>query len=147
MEQMVIPDGIPTVPRNRKSRKSVPKPSAEEKTSRNSVPWNKNRSKLSEWFPNPSVLLHTWQTRIRQGTLNNYMIHFAVGFSEAALRRDNIFLGCRVASGVPRGDAQDARASGQPKMCIPPCKIRATYNSGRLKKNYFCIVEGNLYTF
>ncbi len=43
---MVISDGIPVVPRNRKSRNSVPNPSAEEKTTRNSVPWNKNRSNL-----------------------------------------------------------------------------------------------------
>ncbi len=49
-EQMVIYDGIPAVPRNRISRNSVPNPSAEEKTSRNSVPRNRNRSKLSE-FP------------------------------------------------------------------------------------------------
>jgi hypothetical protein len=46
-EQMVISDGIPTVPRNRNSRNSVPNPSAEEKTTRNSVPWSKNRSKVS----------------------------------------------------------------------------------------------------
>jgi hypothetical protein len=37
-EQMVISDGIPVVPRKRKSRNSVPNPSAEEKTTRNSVP-------------------------------------------------------------------------------------------------------------
>ena len=42
---MVISDGIPVVPRNRKSRNSVPSPSAEEKTTRNSVLWTKNRSK------------------------------------------------------------------------------------------------------
>ncbi len=47
---MVISDGIPAVPRNRKPRNSVPNPSAEEKTTRNSVPLNKNRSELSE-FP------------------------------------------------------------------------------------------------
>ncbi len=50
MEQMVISDGIPAVPRNRKPRNSVPNPSGEEKTTRNSVPLNKNRSELSE-FP------------------------------------------------------------------------------------------------
>ena len=44
--KMVISDGIPVVPRNRKSRNSVPNPSAEEKIARNSVPKNKNRSKL-----------------------------------------------------------------------------------------------------
>ncbi len=38
---MVISDGIPVVPRNRKSRNSVPNPSAEEKTTRNSFPCNK----------------------------------------------------------------------------------------------------------
>jgi hypothetical protein len=43
---MVISDGIPAVPRNRKPRNSVPK----EKTTQNSVPLNKNRSELSE-FP------------------------------------------------------------------------------------------------
>ncbi len=37
-EQMVISDWIPTVPRNRNSRNSVPNPSVEEKTARNSVP-------------------------------------------------------------------------------------------------------------
>jgi hypothetical protein len=47
---MVISDGIPAVPRNRKPRNSGPNPSAEEKTTRNSVPLNKNRSELSE-FP------------------------------------------------------------------------------------------------
>jgi hypothetical protein len=47
---MVISDGIPAVPRNRKPRNSIPNPSAEEKTTRNSVPLNKNRSELSE-FP------------------------------------------------------------------------------------------------
>jgi hypothetical protein len=45
---MVISGGIPAVPKNRNSRNSVLNPSAEEKTSRISVPWNKNRSKLSE---------------------------------------------------------------------------------------------------
>ncbi len=35
------------------SQNSVPNPSAEEKTTRNSVPWNKNRSKLSNSVPNP----------------------------------------------------------------------------------------------
>jgi hypothetical protein len=47
---MVNSDGIPAVPRNRKPRNSVPNPSVEEKTTRNSVPLNKNRSELSE-FP------------------------------------------------------------------------------------------------
>ncbi len=45
-EQLVISDGIPVVPRNRKSRNSVPNPSAEEKITRNSVPKNQNKSKL-----------------------------------------------------------------------------------------------------
>ncbi len=52
-EQMVISDGIPAVPRNRNSRNSVPNPSAEEKTVRNSVPLNKNISKLSEFPSKP----------------------------------------------------------------------------------------------
>jgi hypothetical protein len=47
---MVISNGIPAVPRNRKPRNSVPNPFAEEKTTRNSVTLNKNRSELSE-FP------------------------------------------------------------------------------------------------
>jgi hypothetical protein len=47
---MVISDGIPAVPGNKNPRNSVPNPSAEEKTTRNSVPLSKNRSKLSE-FP------------------------------------------------------------------------------------------------
>jgi hypothetical protein len=47
---MVISDGIRAVPRNRKPRNSAPNPSAEEKTTRNSVPLNKNRSELLE-FP------------------------------------------------------------------------------------------------
>jgi hypothetical protein len=46
----VISDGIPAVPRNRMSRNSVPNPAAGEKTTRNSVPWNKNRIIFSE-FP------------------------------------------------------------------------------------------------
>jgi hypothetical protein len=52
-EQMVISDGIPAVPRNKNSRNSVPNPSAEEKTTRNFVPWNKNRSKLTEFRSEP----------------------------------------------------------------------------------------------
>ncbi len=47
---MVISDGIPAVPRNKNPRNSVPNTSAEEKTTRNSVPLSKNRSNLSE-FP------------------------------------------------------------------------------------------------
>jgi hypothetical protein len=50
---MVISDGIPTVPRNRNSRNSVPNPSAEENTTRNFVPWNWKRSKLSEFPSKP----------------------------------------------------------------------------------------------
>ncbi len=50
---MVIYDGIPAVLRNRKSRNSVPNPSTEEKTTRNSVPLNKNRSKLSGFPSEP----------------------------------------------------------------------------------------------
>jgi hypothetical protein len=52
-EQMVISDGNPAVPRNRHSRNSVPNPSAEEKTMRNSVPWIKNRSMLAEFRSEP----------------------------------------------------------------------------------------------
>ncbi len=52
-EQMVISDGIPAVPRNRNARNSVPNPSAEEKKVRNSVPLNKNISKLSEFPSKP----------------------------------------------------------------------------------------------
>jgi hypothetical protein len=47
---LVISDRIPAVPRSRKPRNSVPSPSAEEKTTWNSVPLNKKRSELSE-FP------------------------------------------------------------------------------------------------
>jgi hypothetical protein len=47
---MAISDGIPAVPRKKNSRNSVPNPSAEEKTTWNSIPLNKNISKLSE-FP------------------------------------------------------------------------------------------------
>ncbi len=50
---MVISDGILAVPRNRNFQYSVPNPSAEEKTTRNSVPWNKNRSKFSEFPSEP----------------------------------------------------------------------------------------------
>jgi hypothetical protein len=50
---MVISDGIPAVPRNRKPRNSVPNPSAEEKTTGNSIPENKTRSKLSEFLSEP----------------------------------------------------------------------------------------------
>ena len=42
--------GTNAVPRNKNPRNSVPNPSAEEKTTRNSVTLNKNRSELSE-FP------------------------------------------------------------------------------------------------
>ncbi len=35
------------------SRNSIPNPFAEEKTTRNSVPWNKNRSKLLEFCSKP----------------------------------------------------------------------------------------------
>jgi hypothetical protein len=47
---MVISNGIPAVPWNRQPWNSVPNPSTEEKTTRNSVPLNKKRSELSE-FP------------------------------------------------------------------------------------------------
>jgi hypothetical protein len=60
---MVISDGIPAVPQNRKlseflsmeqnSLNSVLNPSAEEKTSQNSVTWNKNRRRLSEFRSEP----------------------------------------------------------------------------------------------
>jgi hypothetical protein len=43
---MLISDGIPAVPRNRNLRNSVPNPSAEEKTTRNSVPWKKKKHTL-----------------------------------------------------------------------------------------------------
>ncbi len=49
-EQRVISVGIPAVPRNRKSRNSVPNPSAEEKRTRNSVPLNKKQKQSLE-FP------------------------------------------------------------------------------------------------
>ncbi len=52
-EQMVISDGIPAVPRNRISQNSVPNPSAEEKTTLNSVPRNRYISKLSEFPSEP----------------------------------------------------------------------------------------------
>jgi hypothetical protein len=52
---MVISDGIPAFPRNRKSRNSVPNPSVEEKTTRDSVLLNKNRSKLSEFPSEPFI--------------------------------------------------------------------------------------------
>jgi hypothetical protein len=68
---MVISDGISAVPRKRKfseflsepfrgtkinanSRNSRPNPSAEEITTWNFTPWNKNRSKLSEFPSKPS---------------------------------------------------------------------------------------------
>ncbi len=54
-EQLVISDGIPVVPRNRKSRNSVPNPSAEEKIARNSVPWSKIESNSHNSVPNPSA--------------------------------------------------------------------------------------------
>jgi hypothetical protein len=50
---MVISDGIPVVPRNRKSRNSIPNPSAEEKTTQNSVPWYQNRCQFSEFRYEP----------------------------------------------------------------------------------------------
>jgi hypothetical protein len=52
-EQMVISDRIPAVPRNRNSWYSVPNHSVEEKTTRNSVPWNKTRSILAEFRSEP----------------------------------------------------------------------------------------------
>ncbi len=72
---MVNSDGIPAVPRNRNSRNSVPNPSAEEKTTRNSVPWNKNRRKLAEFRSEPAA-----EEKITR-------INFAVRISEAAMRR------------------------------------------------------------
>jgi hypothetical protein len=96
---MAISDGIPAVPRNKKSRNSVPNPSAEEKTSRNSVPWNKNRGTslgmISESFRNCDRRDRHKYEEVH--ILDKYMINFAVRISEAAMRRDNIFLGCRVA--------------------------------------------------
>ncbi len=61
---MVISDGIPAVPRNRKPRNSVPNPSAEEKTTRNSVPLNKNKSKLSNSLPNTSAEENTTRNSV-----------------------------------------------------------------------------------
>ena len=94
-EQMVISDGIPAVPRNKKSRNSVPNPSAEEKTSRNSVPWNKIEANSRNDFR--IVTDVTDMNTTRYTTLDKYMINFAARISGAAMRRDNIFLGCRVA--------------------------------------------------
>jgi hypothetical protein len=62
--------GTNDVPRNKNPRNSVPNPSAEEKTTRNSVLLSKNRSKLSE-FPsahfsgreNNSEFLFPWKKR------------------------------------------------------------------------------------
>ncbi len=48
------------IPRNRKSRNSVPNLSAEEKITQNSVPWNKNRSKLH------IILFRTFLQKITQ---------------------------------------------------------------------------------
>ncbi len=48
---MVISVGILAVQGTENSRNSVPNPSAE-KTTRNSVPWDTNLSKLSEFVPN-----------------------------------------------------------------------------------------------
>ncbi len=61
---MVISDGIPAVPRNRKSRNSVPNPSGEEKITRNSVPWNKKEAKSHNSVPNPSAKENTSQNSV-----------------------------------------------------------------------------------
>jgi hypothetical protein len=50
---MVISDGIPAVPRNRKPRNSVSNPSAEEKKLGNPFHGKKNRSILSEFPSEP----------------------------------------------------------------------------------------------
>ncbi len=96
---MVISDGIPAVPRNRNfrnsvsnpsveektripfrgpkteanSRNSLPNPSAEEKTSRNSVPLNRNRNKLSEF---PSVEEKTTRNSVPLNRNRNKLSEF-----------------------------------------------------------------------
>jgi len=52
-EQLDCSGGIPAVPRNRKLLEFRSNRSAEEKNAQNSVPWNKNRSKLWEFCPEP----------------------------------------------------------------------------------------------
>jgi hypothetical protein len=82
------PLGIPfrTLPRKRKklgipfrgtkieaySQNSALNSSAEEKTTRNSVPWNKNRNKLSEekQLGTPFCVNKTWQDTRRQASAN-----------------------------------------------------------------------------
>ncbi len=63
------------------SRNSVPNHSAEEKKSRNSVPWNKNRSKLSKF------LNHSPEEKLTQNSVmwNKIRSKFSVFRSEACL--------------------------------------------------------------
>jgi hypothetical protein len=49
---------------DRKSRNSVPNPSAEEKTTRNSIPWNKNKSKLPLFCSEPFAEENTTRNSI-----------------------------------------------------------------------------------
>ncbi len=91
---MVNSDGIPAVPRNKNSRNSVPNPSAEEKTTRNSVPSNKNTRELAEFRSEPSA--EEKITRIN---------FFAVRISEAAMRRGHYIFR------VPRSSFRVGRSS------------------------------------
>jgi hypothetical protein len=61
---MVISDGIPVVPRNRKSRDSVPNPSTEEKITWNSVPWNKIGANSHNSVPIPSTEENTTRNSV-----------------------------------------------------------------------------------
>jgi len=120
---MVISVGIPAVPRNRNSRNSVPNPSAEEKTTRNSVPLNKKRSELSE-FPSEhfsgrennseSLSVDTKIEEYSQNFLQRKTKQHGIPF-----RGKNIEANCR--NSVPNHSAKEKPAQHkiwQPKISI-----------------------------
>jgi hypothetical protein len=138
---MVISDGIPAVPRNRKPRNSVPNPSAEEKTTRNSVPLNKNRSELPE-FPsehfsgreNNSEFLSV-DTKIEEYSQNSLPNPSA---EEKTTRNSipwkNIEANCR--NSVPNHCAEEKPAqhkTRQPKISIIVFDVRVIIEAVRCK--------------
>jgi hypothetical protein len=69
---MVISDGISVFPRNRKSRNSVPNPSAEEKTEQHGIPFRGTKIEANSHnsFPNHSAEENTTKNKSRQPNIS-----------------------------------------------------------------------------
>ncbi len=90
-EQLVCSGGIPAVPRNRKLSEFC---SAEEKNVRNSVPWEKHRSKLSEFHCEPFSGINNWNSvpnhSAEEKTTRSKLLEFRY---EAVLKENILFAG------------------------------------------------------